>query len=97
MASCGQSVSNVVITVMLSFLINFYKAANRMEDGNLVVVLYFPYPIIQNSQQSEKWKSGGWFPFSISQAHHSPYGKTCQTTLVSTCSHNEVIHSELIT
>ena len=42
-ASCGQFVSNVVMTVMLTFLINFYKTANRMENGNLEEGLCFPY------------------------------------------------------
>ena len=39
-ASCGQSFSNVVMTVMLTFQINFYKTANGMEDGNLPYFIY---------------------------------------------------------
>ena len=31
------------MTVMLTFLINFYKTANRMENGNLEEGFYFPY------------------------------------------------------
>ena len=52
-ASCGQSVSNVVMTVMLTFLVNFYKTAIRMEKGNLVIIFYFPYLIYNTAKRLE--------------------------------------------
>ena len=41
------------MTVMLTFLINFYKTANTMENGNLVVSFYFPYLIYKTAKRLE--------------------------------------------
>ena len=40
---CGQSVSSIVMNVIVTFWINFYKTAKRMEHGNLVVIFLFSF------------------------------------------------------
>ena len=41
------------MNVMLTFWINFYKTAKRMEHGNLVVIFYFPYLIYKTTKRLE--------------------------------------------
>ena len=62
-ASCGQSVSTVVMTVMLSFLIEFYRTANRMENGNLVVIFYFPYLIYKTAKRLKNMVEFFYLPY----------------------------------
>jgi len=49
--SCGQSVSNVGMALMLTFQINF------LQNGKLVVMFYFPHLIYQtlNRMEIEIW------------------------------------------
>ena len=70
--SCGQSVSNLLMIVMLKFLIEFYQPTEwKMEISWLFSIFHIH---LQNSRMIGKWKFGGSFLFSISQVHHWPYG-----------------------
>ena len=62
---CGQSVSSIVMNVMLTFWINFYKTAKRMEHGNLVVTFYFPYLIYKTTKRLENGNLVEVFYFQI--------------------------------
>ena len=83
-ASCGQSVSNVVMTVMWTFLINFYRTANRMENV-VIFYFYFPYFIYKTAKRFENGNLVEVFSFSylrhIIDLMVKPVGWACALTM----------------
>ena len=83
-ASCGQSVSNVVITVMLTFLINFYKQPTKWKMEIWWLISIFHIPLYKTASVVKNGNLVVAFHFSyLVQAHHSPYGKISELDSIS--------------